>query len=691
MKRYISTLILIFAITIAGVAQVDRSKAPEPGPAPEIQIADYQSFELKNGLKVFVVENHKLPRVAFSLLLDNEPIIEGDKAGYVSFTGQLLRNGTTNRTKAQLDEEIDFIGASISTSSNGVFASSLTKHKEKLLELMTDVLFNPAFPEDELEKIRKQTLSGLAAAKEDPDAIANNVSSVLNYGKDHPYGELTTEETVENITLEDCKKYYNTYFKPNVGYLAVVGDISLKEAKKLVNSYFAKWERGEIKQPTYEVPSAPEKSFVAMVDRSSSVQSVIDVTYPIELEPGHPDVIKSRVLNQILGGGFSSRLMQNLREDKAFTYGARSSLSSDDLVGNFSAGASVRNEVTDSAVHEFMSELEKIRKEKVTEEELLAAKASIIGSFARSLERPETIANFAINTAIYNLPKDYYANYLKNVSATSLEDVQAMAQKYIKPDHANILVVGKASEVAPSLEKFGEIKYFDIYGNEYDASAASTALPEGLTAKDVIDDYIKAIGGKEKLEKVTAVKAKMNADMMGNSISMTRIQKAPNKMFLEASMGGNVMMKQTFDGKDASAMQMGQQIPLDENKIKEMAIDARMFAELYYDELGVKTKLIGVENIDGTNAYAVEVTLPTGTTSTHYYDAETGLKIRESQVAKTPQGEMVMATDIGNYKEVDGILFPYEIKQPMGGGMKMVLKTESIEVNPEINDDIFKK
>jgi len=689
MKRYIYAF-LLFATPFITVAQVDRSTAPEPAPAPEIQIGDYQSFELKNGLKVFVVENHKLPRVAFSLVLDNDPILEKDKAGYVSTAGQLLRNGTTNRTKAQLDEEIDFIGASLSTSSSGIFASSLTKHKDKLLELMTDVLYNPAFPEEELEKIRKQTLSGLAAAKESPDAIMGNVRSALVYGKDHPYGELTTEETVENITVEDCKNYYNKYFKPNVAYLAVVGDISLKEAKKVVKENFSSWEKGEITQPKYETPTAPKETYVAMVDRPSSVQSVLSIAHPVSLEPGSPDVVKASVLNQILGGGFSSRLMQNLREDKAFTYGARSSLSSDDLIGNFRANASVRNEVTDSAVHEFMYELKKIGDELVEEDELKAAKASITGSFARSLEQPQTVANFAINTARYSLPEDYYANYLKSVEAVSREDVKAMAQKYIEPGQTNIVVVGKAADVADKLKKFGEVKYFDIYGNEYDPNS-KTQLPEGLTAGKVYENYFEALGGKEKLKEVETLKKTMSADMMGNQIAFEVYNKAPNKFLLEAKMGGNPMMKQVYDGETGSAVQMGREVPMNEEQLNDMAIQSYVFPELVYSEKGVETKLVGIEEVDGSEAYAIEVTMPSGTTATHYFNTESNLKIRESRVVKTPQGEMTMATDIGEYKEVEGIMFPHLIVQPMGPGMKMNLKTDSIEVNTEVEDSIFNK
>lgn len=689
MKR-IYIIITFFLISFGAEAQVDRTKAPEPGPAPEIQIGEYQSFELKNGLKVFVVENHKIPRVAFSLILDNEPVLEGDKAGYVSIAGQLLRNGTTNRTKAHLDEEIDFIGASLSTSSTGVFASSLTKHKEKLLELMTDVLFNPAFPAEELEKIKKQTISGIAASKDDPDAIASNVRTVLTYGKDHPYGEITTEETVGNITLEDAKGYYNKYFKPNVAYLAIVGDINLKEAKTLVTKHFSKWEKGEIKQPEYKTPQAPESTYVALVDRPTSVQSVINVAYPLELEPGNPDVIKTRVLNQVLGGGFSSRLMQNLREDKAFTYGARSSLSSDDLVGNFVASASVRNEVTDSAVYEFMHELKKIKNEQIEEYELKAAKASVIGSFARSLEQPSAIANFAINTARYNLPKDYYANYLKNVSATSLEDVKAMAEKYILPEHANIVVVGKGSEIADGLKKFGPVKYFDIYGNEYEPSEASE-VPADLTAQKVIDNYIAAIGGREKLSSVNSLKMNISADMMGNKIEGKMVQQVPKKLLVEMSMGGRVVSKQLLTGDEAVVTQGGQNVPVNEEAKEELTFSSYPFPELHYEELGAETKLVGMEKVDGKEAYAVEVTYPSGKKVTHYFDTESGLKVQETKVQKTPQGQEVpLSTTYSEYKEVEGIKFPHLIIQPVGGGMKLNIKMENIEVNPELGEDTFK-
>ncbi|HCM77738.1 MAG TPA: peptidase M16, partial [Cytophagales bacterium] len=232
--RKIATICFVLGLLSSALAQVDRSKAPSPAPAREIKIGVYQSFMLKNGLQVFVVENHKLPRLQFSIQLKHDPIFEGNKAGYVSIAGNLIGTGTTTRTKAQLDEEVDFIGASLSTGAYSLYASSLSKHTDKLLELMTDVLYNPSFEQSELDKLKTQTISGITAGKDDPNTIASNVRGVLVYGKDHPYGEIATEESVKSISVEDCQQYFKTYFKPNNAYLVMVGDITLKRAKKIL-------------------------------------------------------------------------------------------------------------------------------------------------------------------------------------------------------------------------------------------------------------------------------------------------------------------------------------------------------------------------------------------------------------------------------------------------------------------------
>ena len=682
-----AVLIVWFVLGVLGsvIAQVDRSKAPLPAPAREIKIGEYQSFTLKNGLQVFVVEDHKLPRLQFSIQLKHDPIFEGEKAGYVSIAGNLIGTGTTSRTKAQLDEEVDFLGASLNTSAYSLYASSLSKHTNKLLELMTDVLYNPSFEQSELDKLKTQTMSGIAAGKDDPGTIANNVRGFLLYGKDHPYGEVATEKTVESITIEDCKNYYQTYFKPNNAYLVMVGDITLKEAKKIAAKNFSEWEAGSIKNESFAVPKAPEKTFVALVDRPSSVQSIINITYPVELKVGSEDVIKVRVMNQILGGSFSARLNQNLREKHGYTYGSSSQLSSDDLVGRFIASASVRNEVTDSAVHEIMYELNRIVQEPVTAEELQAAKASIAGSFGRSLERPQTVASFAVNTAKYNLPKEYYSTFLKRLEAVTIEQVQATAKKYITPDHAYIEIVGKGADIASSLKRFGEVRYFDINGEEYEPEPEKT-LPDGLTVHKVIDKYIQEIGGVKRAKAIKSLKAIYKAQAMGTELTMTVVKSTPKKSLLEISANGSTFQKVVSTGKEASISSMGQAVPMDKATTEKTLFESAIFPELALEDATVK--LVAIEQVEGKDAYTVEYKLPSGFKSTYYYDVQSGLKVKQTESLETPQGTMISATTYSDYKEVEGVRFPQKIGQQQGP-MNLTFELVEIQVNPEVKDSLF--
>lgn len=684
MKR-ILILISVFAVVTGAFAQVDRTKAPLPSAAREIKIGEYQTFTLKNGLQVFVVENHKLPRVQFTLELKNDQILEGTKAGFTQIAGDLLGTGTRTKTKAQLDEEIDFIGATLNTRSNGIFASSLSRHTSKLLDLVTDVLYNPAFSQEELDKLKTQSLSGIAAEKDDPNSIAVNVRSILYYGKNHPYGEIPTEKSVESVTLDDCKNYFNTWFKPNNAYLVIVGDIDLKSAKALTEKYFAKWVSGEVKNPTYTLPQAPAKTFVALVDRSASVQSVINVGYPVELRTGTPEAIQARVTNQILGVDFSSRLNQNLREKHGYTYGSGSQLTPDKLVGYFNASASVRNEVTDSSVYQLLNELKRISSEPVTDAELTAAKAFISGAFGRSLENPQTIANFALNTAKYNLPKDYYANYLKSIDAVNKDNVLATAKKYIHPGNAYIVVVGKGADVADKLKQFGEVKYYDINGDVYTPQKAS-ALPAGLTAEKVISTYIDAIGGAKKIQEIKTAKSVMKATIQGMELTLTNSKKSPGKNLVEVSMAGNVMQKTVSDGKDFSN---GQPTPVDAAEKEKSLFESQMFPETALAAFKVKTNLVGIESVEGQEAYVVEYVLPAGGKTTNYFDKTTGLKIQSVEVAKTPQGEMAIPTKYQDYKEVNGVKFPHTILISQGP-MNFKFQASSFEVNKPIDDAVFK-
>lgn len=681
--RYIA---LLFSFLLAGsglLAQEDfRATAPDAGPAPTINLGDFVNFQLANGLEVILVENHKLPRVSFQLFVDVPLHEEEAQAGLADLAGDVLRTGTTKKSKTEVDEAIDFIGANLSTNARGAFGSTITKHRETLLKVMSEVVLQPSFPEEEFAKLKKQTASGLAQAANDPSAIASRVGNVVRYGKDHPYGELVTAETLENITVADAKAYYEKYFHPNRSYLVLVGDLNIGEARRLAETYFGTWERGEVADTEFAVPKKPLTRQVDFVSRPGSVQSVVNVTYPINLKPGTTDAIKTSLLNTILGSSFNGRLFQNLREDKGYTYGANSQISTDPYVGYFNAFANVRNEVTDSAVTEFMYELERIATEKVSEIELNRGKAQIMGSFARALENPQQIARYALNTIRYKLPRDYYPNYLKVVEDITANDLLEIAREYVTSDRAHILVVGDKS-VAESLVPFaadGEVNFYDVTGNPVEVS--TTAVPSDLTPEAVLDRYIAAIGGREKLAAVEDLTMEMSASVQGMSMGMTRKQKT-GKLLQTMTMNGAPAGETRFDGEAASISQMGQQVPVDEEMIGSLREQAVLFPQLDYSEK--ELALAGTEQVEGKTAYVLEVTDAAGNTTTEYYDAETGLLLRNVASADGA----TMTTDFVEYETFGGIQFPVVLKMTGMAPFPIEFKVESVEVNSGIPDSEF--
>ena len=695
MNKYIHLFSLLFCslVTIGLYGQEEdfRKQAPKPGPAPSIEFGEYEQFKLDNGLQVIVVENHKLPRVSFQLLIDVPPIKEGEYVGTADLAGEMLSRGTASQSKAEIDETIDYIGANFSTSSTGITASCLTKHQDKLLEIMADVLYHPAFAEEEFEKVQTQRLSELSLGQSNADFIARNVGQVLRYDE-HPYGEILTKKSLKNITVGQCKEYYSAFFKPNIAYLAIIGDTNLEEAKQIAQKYFAKWEKGTVEKEFHARPLPPIESEVDFVHKDGAVQSVINITYPVNLKPGTEESVVANVLNTMLGGGMlNSRLNKNIREDKGYSYGVRSTLRYDKYVGYFSAGGSVRNEVTDSAIVEFLAEMERLTQEAVPAEELKSVKNYIFGSFARSLERPETVAQYALNTARYKLPSDFYPDYLKKVSKVTAEDVKTMAQKYILPERSHILVVGNMGEVADKLNRFdakGKVHFYDLDGQAI--KDENTEIPEGVTAESVITDYINAIGGKDRLTDVKDATIELTTSVQGMNLDMTMMRKSPDKMLIKVDMNGMTVNETKFDGKKGYASAMGQKQEMGEESIEEMKLQAPIFPELDYLGADYKTELIGIETIDGSRAYHLQVTSPGGKTADIYYDLENKLKVKT--VAKQSNGnggEAAVTATMADYREVEGIKVPYELTSAGVAPFPITLKVASVSFNNGLDASLF--
>jgi zinc protease len=688
MKRILASL-LILLISASGYAQVDRSIRPKPAPAKAIELGDYKSYTLDNGLKIIVVKNDKLPRVSFSLVVDRDPFLEGDKAGFVSLAGSLMRNGTINRTKEQLDKEVDFIGATLFTGATNAYASGLSKYSEEIISLMADVALNPSFPQEEFDKLKKQSLTGIESAKDDPNSLSSRLSNSSLYSLDHPYGELETEASINNITIEDCKSFYNENWSPNQAYIVVVGDIKAKKAKKLIKKYFGEWASKEVSTREYEMPAKPSKSVVNIINRNSSVQTVIRLANTIDLQPGSEDIVAVQLMNQILGGGSMGRLFQNIREDKAYTYGAYSQYDSDELVGSFSANASVRNEVTDSSVVEFIKEFKRLQTEKVSEQELQDAKNNIIGSFGRNLERPQTIASFALNIARYNLPEDYYKTYLQRLGAVSADDIMAASKKYINSDALIITAVGKAADIASKLEQFGEVKYYDFNGLE--TGAPSFPVPAGVTAESVISGYINAIGGQDNLAKVKDISIMMSASISGMPMEATAktLKKRPNLFLTEMNVVGfGTVQKVYFDGKKGESSGMQGSAVLEGDELEEIKNQGAFFGEAEYLSKGYELNLVAINMVEGEEAYTLEVD-KNGEVQTEYYSVKTGLKLREESTTEGPQGEMTVSQDYSDYRAVEGVMLPFKINISQGA-QKIEMITTEAKINSGLKKSDFK-
>ncbi|MEN8137492.1 MAG: pitrilysin family protein [Bacteroidota bacterium] len=688
MKKIISLIIITF-ISFGINAQIDRSTEPKSGPAPEINLPKAEMWQLKNGLKVILVENHKLPTVSYTLHFDYDPILEGEKAGETMIFGSMMSSGTTNKSKEELFEEVETMGATLSTSRNGINVSTLKKNYIQAFEIMSDVLFNPSFPQEEFDKEIKQTLTGLEANEKDNKAVMGNVKNAVLFGLDHPYGEVMTPETAKNITLDDVKNLYNTYFKPNIAYLVVNGDIKKKELKKLVKKHLKNWKSGEVPSHIYELPQNPEKTEINFVNMDAATQSIISIVNLEELKKTNQDYFAASAGNTILGGGMTGRLFSNIREDKGWTYGAYSSLGNDKIIANFYAGASVRNSVTDSAIVEFFNEINKIQQETVNEDELTQQKNMMFGSFARTLESPATIAGFYLSEQKDNLPEGYYANYLKKVNEVTTEDVKAAMNHYLKPNNSRIVIVGKAVEVVPRLKRLGyEIKYFDIYGNPTEAPSLAKPVPADVTVSTVLDNYAQAIGGREKLEKVKTLNQDFTMQMGPYSIDGNIKTMLPNKMLMEMKMQGNVISKNVFDGEKGYVMAQGQKMPFDKAKNDKAKNSRSIFEWMDFANESHEAVLENIVPVNDSEAYKMKIVIE-GETSYYYFDTKTGLILQQESIKEVQGNIITELTELKDYKEIEGIKFPTLLKI-QAGPQAMEMKIKSVQINKGVKKADFK-
>jgi zinc protease len=437
---------------------------PAPKADPSFNLPQIQRRKLSNGLEVLIVEQHELPVVNMNLVVRTGSAADpSDRAGLSNLTAALIDEGTTTRSSLDISNQLAAIGARLRTDSD--FDSSnlnlltLSKHLDRALEIYSDVVANPAFPDNELELQRKTRLGSLMQRRDDANSIAGVVYASLLYGRNHPYGHpsIGDEQSVRALTSADIKRFYETYYRPNNAALIVAGDVKAATLMPKLERAFANWKRGEVPAVSFGMPPARDKAALYIVDKPGAAQSVLMIGQ-VGQPRSTPDYFPLLVMNTMLGGQFTSRVNMNLREDKGYTYGARTAFDYRRGAGPFMATAGVQTAVTKESVYEFMKELRGIRGERpITAAELEFSKQAIIRGFPRTFETPEQMANRLSDIVLYNLPDDYFNNYIARVRAVKLEDVNRVANRYLDPSRMAILVVGDRKVIEPGLRSLTDV------------------------------------------------------------------------------------------------------------------------------------------------------------------------------------------------------------------------------------------
>lgn len=673
-------------------AQVDRSKIPTGGPAPKINLGKPVTKDLKNGMKLILVKNNKLPRVFFNLFLDNPPQSEGDKVGLSGITSSILGKGTKNYSKEEFIDEIDFMGANLNLGVSSSSGSSLSKFFPELLNMMADGLLNPIFDEEEFNKSKERSIEGIKADENSVTAASRRVENILLYGIGHPKSEYITKESLSNIVFEDVEPHFKKNFIPNNAYFIIIGDFDINGTINQIENLFKKWKKGKVQNTNY-ISNEIDETAIHFVDMPNAIQSEVTFQNSISMKMNNDDYIPLLVTNKILGGGPEARLEQQIRENKGYTYAARSSTGTNKYgKARFGAFTSTREEVTDSAVIEILNEINKIRTVTVSEKELNDVKAKYFGNFVLATESPSTIASYTINTETQDLDEDFYKNYLSNINSVTSAEIMNTANKYFKLFNGQIVVTGKGATLADKLENITfegkklAVYYYDKYGNSIEKPVFNKEISSDITAETIIKKYIEKIGGSEKLNSVSSISLEASVTIPGAPFKPKAIikEKSPNLTSMEMSVEGmGTLMKQKFDGNNGYMEQMGQKIPMENDQLESERGQKGLFDELYMNTNTME--IISLGPIDGKDAYKIK----TKENSFNYYDAESGLLIMTEESTSQGGNTITSLTKFSDYREVDGILYAFK-REINAGPQKIEFEITSVIFNEEISDEFFK-
>ena len=683
MKQYIILFSMFLALHTAFGQGLKLGDKPGPLPAKEFAFPKYTELFLSNGLKVFVIEDHEQPTVALKLQIRGGEVSESIP-GTAAVVAEMLTKGAGKRDALTIAKELDGVGAGVSASSSGditnVTGESILKHMPIMLEIFSDVLRSATFPEDELAKLKKQKISEVKLEKANGNAMLQVMSRKIAYGANHPSARHKSEASYNAITIDEIKKFYSSYYRPNNATLAVVGDVKPEEIKPILEKALGAWTPGDVNE--FRTPKAePMPQGVYFIARPSSVQSATALTAN-SVPNNHPEFEALRLGANLMGAGFSGRLFRTLRETYSYTYTPYAYLTSGRDVNRYICGADVRNSVTDSAIKVMQTEMTKITTVLAPSDELDLIKRFVIGQFKMSFENSDFVAGLLLNADYNNQPISYVKDFPTRFSAITPEQMKNAMSKHLSK--LSIVVVG-SPDVLETLKQFGP-----VYEYTTDFEPKKTEMKKvNLTPEELMKNHRNAMGGLDNISKISTLITSGTAsfDMQGQQMqgTMLRKQKAPGK---DASVMDLKVFaqKQVTDG-NRSWMSIGGQTRevTDPAQKNSMIQNAHILQSTRLLELGNTLKIKGQEG----DFIIADLVYASGDKATMFFDAKTFMVDKITSVITSPQGEISLIQRFSNYKAVNGVKFPGKLVIEQNG-IIITMDNMVYTVNEPIDDSEFK-
>lgn len=687
MKRTCAFILSAFLVTsFAHAGDIDPNVKPGALPVKEFTFPKYTELNLANGMKVFVIEDTEQPTIAFSAQIKAGSNVDGDKQGTAELLSGLLTKGAGKRNALQLAATMDGLGANIGANASGeqftVFASGLKKHMPTILEVLSDVMRNPALTQEEFVKSQEQFVASKRSEKSDPGTMAQNLARQVAYGKDHPYAMRSSEESVAQLTLDDLRKFHATYFKPNITTIAVVGDITVAEAKAALEGAFGDWKKGDV--PSMKMPEPkPMPKGVYYIERPASVQSTVLLTN-LAVPYSSPEYDPLQVASNVIGLGFGGRLFRTLRETYAFTYTPFGFLTSATHANRFAAGADVRNAVTDSTIIVIKRELGDLATNGPAPDELNRIQRFMTGSYLMNFESTQFIAGLLLNAEIKGVSIERAKNYPNTVMSVTPNDVKMLANKYLNPDEMRIVVVGKP-EIADQLAKYGPVTRYDL-----DLSPLKAVQGAGMSWTEFLAKHIEALGGKNAVGNVKTVQLNSNAALQAGPQSLQGTAEVKNTR--NAQQATKFVIPGVFeaynwvDKTNAWQRQGGNPVVSSEGAdLDQSVFSALIFPLVDGGNHGFQFDLQGRQN----GYYLVKAQGPNGGERLIKVDENTFLINSLEYVQAGPQGEMPVKEVQENYVKVDaGVMMPSKVT--VNQGPIVISQTVEYKTNVKFDDSIFR-